>query len=159
MEGPIGILIMIILFPQVLHSLVFLSWSWGAWQRWQLVIRVLTCLCQQYGILKPKRISFEFQPRLAHKRTISLWWGASPFFHPFYGEWATNPWRLTTWNHKWSLIWGLGYLWCVMNWSPASWFVVVVDMNSASWFWDVLLFEGCGFFFFNLVSEFKRYLC
>jgi hypothetical protein len=24
----------------------------------------------------------------------------------------------------------------VMNWSPASWFVVVVDMNSASWFWN-----------------------
>jgi hypothetical protein len=46
----------------------------------------------------------------------------------------------------------------VMNWSPASWFVVVVDMNSASWFWDVLLFEGCGFYFY-LVSEFKRYLC
>jgi hypothetical protein len=24
----------------------------------------------------------------------------------------------------------------VMNWSPASWFVVVVDMNSGSWFWN-----------------------
>jgi hypothetical protein len=24
----------------------------------------------------------------------------------------------------------------VMNWSPASWFVVLVDMNSASWFWN-----------------------
>jgi hypothetical protein len=24
----------------------------------------------------------------------------------------------------------------VMNWSPASWFVVLVDMNSASWCWN-----------------------